>query len=100
MLVTVDAVVGLAGFRWTVTPRHEGWLGPTIGAATGLVTGATGEFVIPAVPYLQVIGLEKDELIQALGLSFTVSTVALALGLLRLDAWQAGAVWMSAGGEA
>lgn len=56
-----------------------------VGAATGLVTGATGVFVLPAVPYLQAIGLEKDELVQALGLSFTVSTVALAAGLLRAD---------------
>jgi uncharacterized protein len=89
------AVVGLAGFRWTVAPRHEGWLGPTIGLTTGLVTGATGVFVIPAVPYLQAIGLEKDDLIQALGLSFTVSTVALAIGLLWVDAWQMNDVWTS-----
>jgi uncharacterized membrane protein YfcA len=66
-----------------------------IGATTGLVTGATGVFVIPAVPYLQATGLEKDELIQALGLSFTVSTIALALGLLRVDAWQQASLWIS-----
>src|SRR5690606_6648068 len=47
----------------------------------GFVTGGTGVFVIPAVPYLQALGLEKDDLIQALGLSFTVSTIALAIGL-------------------
>ena len=91
----VYAIVGLAGVRLSVAARHEAWLGPLIGATTGLVTGATGVFVIPAVPYLQAIGLEKDELIQALGLSFTVSTVALALGLLRVDAWQMGSVWIS-----
>jgi hypothetical protein len=45
------------------------------------VTAATGVFVIPTVPYLQALGLEKDELVQAFGLSFTVSTIALALGL-------------------
>jgi hypothetical protein len=28
-----------------------------------------GVFVIPAVPYLQVIGFDKEELVQALGLS-------------------------------
>ena len=89
------AIVGLAGFKWAIAPRHERWLGPTIGLATGLVTGATGVFVIPAVPYLQAIGLERDDLIQALGLSFTVSTIALALGLLRVDAWHAGSIWLS-----
>lgn len=93
--LVVYAVVGLAGVRLSVASGRERWLGPLVGAMTGLVTGATGVFVIPAVPYLQAIGLEKDELIQALGLSFTVSTVALALGLLRVDAWQAGSVWAS-----
>jgi uncharacterized protein len=87
--------VALAGLRLSVPARNEGWLGPLIGVTTGLITGATGVFVIPAAPYLQAVGLEKDELIQALGLSFTVSTVALALGLLRVDAWQADAVWVS-----
>lgn len=93
--LAVYAVVGLAGLKMAVVRRHETWLGPLIGATTGLVTGATGVFVIPAVPYLQAIGLERDELIQALGLSFTVSTIALALGLLRVDAWQQASLWIS-----
>ncbi len=90
------AVVGLSGFKLAVSPRREVWLAPVIGATTGVVTGATGVFVIPAVPYLQAIGLERDDLIQALGLSFTVSTVALALGLLRVDAWQTQSIGLSA----
>jgi uncharacterized membrane protein YfcA len=89
------AIVGLAGIEIAVPRRHEPWLGPAIGITTGLVTGATGVFVIPAVPYLQAIGLERDDLIQALGLSFTVSTIALALGLFRVDAFHAGSIWLS-----
>jgi len=71
----------LAKLRLRVPPRSERWAGPVIGAVTGVVTGATGVFVIPAVPYLGSLGLERDDLIQALGLSFTVSTLALAAGL-------------------
>lgn len=71
----------LAGARLSVGPRAERWLGPSVGASTGLVTAATGVFVIPAVPYLQALGLQRDALIQAMGLSFTVSTLALAIGL-------------------
>jgi uncharacterized membrane protein YfcA len=41
----------------------------------------TGVFVIPAGPYLQALRLDPDELVQSLGLSFTVSTVALAIAL-------------------
>jgi uncharacterized membrane protein YfcA len=75
------AVWGLAGVRMNVSPAAEKWIGPLVGAVTGLVTAATGVFVIPAVPYLQALGLQRDELVQAMGISFTVSTLALALGL-------------------
>lgn len=75
------AIAGLTAFRFTVRATLEPILSPIIGAITGVITAATGVFVIPAVPYLQGIGLEKDELVQALGLSFTVSTLALAASL-------------------
>jgi len=72
------AVLGLTSVEFSVPRRAEPWLSPAIGVATGLVTAATGVYVIPAVPYMQALGLEKDELVQACGVSFTVSTVALA----------------------
>lgn len=81
------AGVTLAKIQLSVPRAYEKWLGPLVGATTGLVTGATGVFVIPAVPYMQALGLEKDDLIQALGLSFTVSTCALGAGLATRDAF-------------
>jgi uncharacterized protein len=89
------AGVGLAKIQLSVPGRREKWLGPLIGATTGLVTGATGVFVIPAVPYVQALGLEKDELVQALGLSFTVSTFALAAGLASRGAFHVAAAGAS-----
>ena len=83
------AVTGLASLRLEIYRRYEWWLGPVVGAVTGLITAATGVFVIPAVPYLQAIGLEKEDLVQALGLSFTVSTVALTVNLARAGALNA-----------
>jgi uncharacterized membrane protein YfcA len=80
------AATGLGSIRFSVGKMRERWLGPAAGAATGLVAAATGVFVIPSVPYLQAIGLEKEELVQALGLSFTVSTLALAVNLARAGA--------------
>jgi len=75
------AALGLLHWRARVSSRREPWLGPLVGIATGLVTAATGVFVIPAVPYLQALGMEKDELVRALGLSFLVSTIALGASL-------------------
>jgi uncharacterized protein len=79
----------LASVRLAVRKNQEPWLGPIVGAVTGLITAATGVFVIPAVPFLQAIGLEKEELVQALGLSFTVSTAALTLNLVSAGALNA-----------
>lgn len=84
--LVIYALHGLAGPALRVAPEREGWLGPICGLVTGLVTAATGVFVMPAVPYLQSLGLSRDEMIQALGLSFTISTLALAAGLAGQDA--------------
>ena len=84
------ALSGLLLPTLQVKPRHEPWLGPLCGLITGVITSATGVFVIPAVPYLQALGLSRDELVQALGLSFTVSTLALAGGLFWRGALGSG----------
>lgn len=60
---------------------HRRAIGALAGVATGCVTAATGVFVLPLVPYLQMLRLERAALVQALGLSFTVATLALALRL-------------------
>ena len=70
--------------------------GPVVGAATGLVTALTGVFVVPAVPYLQSLGLARDDLVQAMGLAFTVSTLALAGGLALNQQYPAAAATGSA----
>jgi uncharacterized membrane protein YfcA len=80
----------------SVPARLERLVSPVIGLTTGVITGGTGMFVIPAVPYLQALGLSKDDLIQALGLSFTVSTIALAAGLARGGAFHLGNMTLSA----
>jgi uncharacterized membrane protein YfcA len=90
------AILGLCSVRFVVPARAELWLSFAAGALTGLITAATGVFVIPAVPYLQALGLEKDELVQALGISFTVSTVALAAILAHDGALQAAIAGASA----
>ena len=38
-------------------------------------------FALPGVPYIQALQFERDKLVQALGMSFTVSTVTLAIAL-------------------
>ena len=86
--LTTYAAYALLGRSCRISPVIEIWLSPLIGTATGLIAGATGVFVIPAVPYVQALGFHKDDLVQALGLCFTVSTIALALGLASHGAFK------------
>jgi uncharacterized membrane protein YfcA len=95
VVLTLYAALSLTAWKLAIPARYERRLSPLIGLTTGAVSGGTGVFVIPAVPYLQGLGLDKEELIQALGLSFTVSTVALAFGLAGHDAYHLEAIGAS-----
>lgn len=71
----------LAGYQFTVSKHAEPILGPAAGLTTGLISGATGIFVVPVAPYLQALNLGKDELVQAIGMAALTASTALALGL-------------------
>ena len=74
--------VGLKGWRVPSVPGTlEQVAGLVAGLLTGVLTGLTGVFVLPAVPFIQSLGLPKDELTQALGVCFTTSTLTLAASL-------------------
>jgi hypothetical protein len=83
LLLVINAVIALSKFSFSVTPRNEKWVGGIVGMITGMISAASGVQVIPSVPYLQAIGMEKDELIQALGVFFTVATLALGFNLTK-----------------
>ena len=68
------------------SPGHrEKWLSPLMGGINGIFTGLTGTFVVPGVPYLQTLGLDRMALVQAMGILFTVSTAALGFSLSGHD---------------
>jgi uncharacterized membrane protein YfcA len=84
-------LLGLTGWRLHVPPSAERWAGPLAGAATGIMADVTGVFVMPVAPYLQALDLDKDDLIQAMGMAFTVATLALAAMLAVRGEWHAAA---------
>jgi uncharacterized protein len=80
-LLIVYSALNFAGLRLIVKTRHEYWVGGLTGFINGVLTGMTGSFVVPGVMYLQAINLKRDALIQAMGMLFTVSTLALGFSL-------------------
>ncbi|MEJ2378280.1 MAG: sulfite exporter TauE/SafE family protein [Pseudolabrys sp.] len=95
VVLAAYAMLGLLKVHFFVPPRAEGRIGFVVGIVNGVIAVATGVFAIPGVPYIHALRLERDDLVQALGLYFTVSTVALALAL-----WHFGELRLSLVGPA
>ncbi len=79
--LVIYALWGLWGPGLQLPQRHQAWLGLLCGLLTGGITALTGVFVVPAVAFLQSLALGRQALMQAMGLCFTVSTLALGAGM-------------------
>jgi len=90
---------GLVGPKFEVHVRWERWLSPIVGFVTGMLNGATGVFVIPTAPYLASLRLDKEELVQSLGINAFICPVALAAALIMRGQLSTGIVagsWVAA----
>ena len=80
-MLALYGVYGLFAKSMPNLSKYENWLSPIMGYLGGALTVATGVVVIPVVPYLQTLNLQRDDLVQSLGLAFTTSTICLAVFL-------------------
>ena len=92
-MVVIYAALSLKSVPYSIPLPLQAWLGPLCGAINGVLTGLTGSLFLPGVMYIQCIGLSRDQLVQAMGLLFALSTLALGFSLQetgRIDAglWQ------------
>lgn len=94
--LVVHAALGLRAVRFSVPVRAEPALTPAVGLVNGLVTGMTGTFVVPIVMYLEALGLARGQLVQMMGIAFSVSTAALAAVLIAHGAYRPDAGLVSA----
>ncbi len=88
LLLCAYATYGLMTPKLPAPGRHEAWLSPVLGGVNGVLTGLTGTFFMPGLPYLQSLGFPRDVMVQAMGVLFLASTAALAVALSghgRLD---------------
>ena len=54
-----------------------------LGILNGLITGMTGTFIFPSVLYFRALGFTKEVLVQAMGITFSIFTLSVAIGLRR-----------------
>lgn len=91
LLLTVLAIILITYSSWSLARaqlpppgRLEPVLSPVVGFAAGLTVGMVGNFMVPGVLYHQALGLSRDRLVQALGISFVVTAVAMLVFMSRL----------------
>jgi uncharacterized membrane protein YfcA len=95
VVLLLYALLGLFKFKMQLKANTEYWASPLVGFLTGFLAGATGVSSVPSAPYMNSLDLTKDELLQALGLVFTVGTFALAVGLFFKGRFEIALVWES-----
>lgn len=98
VLLVLYAVTSLAGWQLRISGANTRLLDPLIGTVNGCLTGLTGSFVFPSVLYLQSLNYRRDRLIQAMGLLFTISTLALGVALYSLQRLHSYAAVLSVAG--
>ena len=85
VVLTLYGISSLYSLQLPSPGSRERWISPLVGIVSGGITGITGVFLGPAVGYLQALRMERDELIQAIGLWVTVATLSLAFSLKDHD---------------
>jgi len=69
---------------FAISEEWERLLKMPVGFCTGLINGLTGSQVMPVLPYLLSLGLDKKAFIQAINISFTFSSLVMLVGMDRL----------------
>jgi uncharacterized protein len=108
LLTNPKAMTGLLGIvlcvyaaislrRGRLIPRviHERLVSPAVGLMAGVLAGATGSVVMPMVPFLQALDLERDALVQMMGIAFAVSTGAIGLAIVDHGSYDGPLVLLS-----
>lgn len=73
------ALSGLLGFPLVPRVKRERVASPVVGLATGVLAGATGNISMPALAYLNRLDLSRHDIVQMLGILFTLGSATLGL---------------------
>jgi len=81
-VLVIYALYALAAPRLPNPGRHEVWLSPVVGSINGVLAGMTGSDAVPGVPYMQCLRLNRDQLVQAMGLLFLLGSGVIAIAFI------------------
>lgn len=98
LLGLILILYAIANFRERTlrTPENvEAWLRVPVGFCTGFVNGITGSQVLPVLPFMLSLHLKTEIFVQAINLSFTISSLLLLVLFNRYDLMSGSLVTIS-----
>ncbi len=85
IILVLYALWALTHPEVTFARNRERRLGGPVGFCTGIINGLTGSQIMPVLPYMLSLRIDKDTFIQSINLFFTISSLTMILLLGRYD---------------
>ncbi len=98
VLLFLYGVWGLRNGLMIITKKHEKQLSLPVGFISGLANGITGSQIMPIMPYLLSLKLDRDLFVQTINSAFTLNSLIMILGLANLGIITVPMVTLSAAG--
>lgn len=95
-VIVVYSVTALFSLPIIPQIRRERLASPVVGMATGLLAGATGNLSMPAIAYLNQLNLARNDLVQMLGILFSLGTATLGFSLAGHGDYDSDLLFLSA----
>lgn len=97
-VILIYGIWGLKNRPMQLSEKKEKQLVLPVGFLSGLVNGATGSQIMPIMPYLLSIKMDRALFVQTINCAFTLNTLVMILGLGKLGLVTRPVIYLSAGG--
>ncbi len=88
IILLIYALWALRSKNIVIPERFRIWLTVPVGFTTGVVNGITGSQIMPILPFLLALDLNKNTIVQAINLSFTLSSIIMLFLLSKIGLLQ------------
>ena len=98
VLLILYGLWGLINGLLTITKKQEKQLSLPVGFISGVANGVTGSQIMPLMPYLLSLKLDRDLFVQTINSAFTINSLIMMLGLANLGVISVPMLTLSAAG--
>lgn len=101
LLGLVMLLYGLWGLKSgivKISEKREKQLTLPVGITSGVINGATGSQIMPIMPYLLSLKMERELFVQVINCGFTINSLVMIAGLGQLGFVSSKVLFLSAGG--